>query len=312
MSSRLSLTGLTKRFGSKAVLDRVDLTVEQGTLTALTGPSGSGKTTLLKLVAGLLPADGGTVSFAPLPQNRPPAVLVFQDNLLFPHLRVIDNVTFGPRARRQDKAAAERAARELLARLGIGDKAGAWPGELSAGQQQRVALARALASEPAVLLLDEPFANLDRGLRLETARFVRDLQRERGLTVLLVTHGQEEAFAVADRVAYLRAGRLVQEGTSADFRLRPADLETARFLGEVNEVPGGWGVPEFFRASETKLLPLPSGKGKVLETEWTGQGFRTAVLWRGTRITALTTEAPPAPGTSVQLEYQKLSFQENP
>lgn len=309
MSSRLTISGLTKRFGDLTALEGVDLTVEKGTLTALTGPSGSGKTTLLKLVAGLEKADSGVVTFDPLPIG-PKAVLVFQDNLLFPHLRVIDNVTFGPRAQKQDRRQADREALELLDQLGIGEKARAWPGELSAGQQQRVALARALAARPAVLLLDEPFANLDRALRMETARFVRDLQRTRGLTVVLVTHGQEEAFAVADRVAYLRAGRLVQEGTAEDFRLRPADLETARFTGEVNVVPGVG--TEVFRASETKLVADPAGEGRVVSVDWTGQGFRAAVAWRGTEVFSVSTEAPPAPGSSVRLEYRTLKFQEKP
>jgi len=311
MSARLTLTNLSKRYAQPA-LEGVSLTVEPGTLTALTGPSGSGKTTLLKIVAGLVKADAGTVAFTPESRGRPSAVLVFQDNLLFPHLKVIDNVTFGPRAQKAPRAVAEKAALELLNSLGIGDKARAWPSQLSAGQQQRVALARALAADPAVLLLDEPFANLDRGLRLETARFVRDLQKARGLTVLLVTHGQEEAFAVADRIAYLRAGRLVQEGTAEDFRLRPADLETARFTGEVNVMPHPTtGHNEVFRASETRWTASDRAEGRVLSVDWTGQGFRTVVSWRGTSVTLLGTEPPPAPGTRVDLDYQTLHFQEN-
>lgn len=310
MSSLLSLTAVSKRYDQQA-LEGVSLTVEPGTLTALTGPSGSGKTTLLKIVAGLVTPDSGSITFSPEIRGRPPAVLVFQDNLLFPHLRVIDNVTFGPRAQRTDRAVAEAAAQELLDSLGIGDKAQAWPSELSAGQQQRVALARALAAHPAVLLLDEPFANLDRGLRLETARFVRDLQKARGLTVLLVTHGQEEAFAVADRVAYLRAGRIVQEGTADDFRLRPADIDTARFTGEVNVIVNpATGREEAFRASETRWTVAADGEGLVLSADWTGQGFRTVVQWRGAKVTVLGTDSPPVPGTRLDLAYQTLHFQE--
>ena len=312
MSSRLIVTDLTKHYDAKVALEGVSLTVEKGTLTALTGPSGSGKTTLLKIVAGFMAADRGTVIWDPVPQG-PPAVLVFQDNLLFPHLRVLDNVTFGPRARKVPRVKAEASALELLESLGIGDKARSWPGELSAGQQQRVALARALASEPAVLLLDEPFANLDRGLRLETARFVRQLQQERGLTVLLVTHGQEEAFAVADRVAYLRRGRLIQEGNSEDFRLRPADLETAQFTGEVNQsVDSFTGSPEFFRAAETQMTPDAQGEGQVVSSDWTGHGFRTHVQWRGAVVTVLGSLPPPKPETRVNLMYQTLKFEEKP
>lgn len=309
MSSRLSLNNLSKAYGGKPALDGVGFSVEPGSLTALTGPSGSGKSTLLRLVAGLEVPDRGTVAFEPLPLGRPPAVLVFQDNLLFPHLRVIDNVTFGPRARKTARPAAEKAAFALLDQLGIGDKARAWPGELSAGQQQRVALARALAAEPAVLLLDEPFANLDRALSLETAGFLRDLQRRRGLTVLLVTHGQEEAFAVADRIATLREGRLVQEGTAEDFRLRPADLEVARFTGEVNVVPGPDGGPDLvFRASETTWTSDPDGDGEALSSVWTGQGFRTQFLWGGTTVTALGQAEPPVPGTRVRIRFEPLKW----
>lgn len=305
--SRLELRDLTKDYGGKTVLEGVDLVVEAGTLTALTGPSGSGKSTLLRLAAGLEAPTQGAVTFVPPVGDRPPAVLVFQDNLLFPHLRVLDNVTFGPRARKVPRPEAEARARELLDDLGVGDKAQAWPGELSAGQQQRVALARALAAEPAVLLLDEPFANLDRALALDTAAFVRRLQRRRGLTVLLVTHGLEEAFAVADRVATLRAGRLVQEGTPDDFRLRPADLGVARFTGEVNVVDHN-GHPLAFRAAETRYTPDPAGDAVVESGVWTGQGFRTTLAWRGTTVVALGAEPPPPPGTRVTLGFTPLAF----
>lgn len=291
-------------------LKEVSLDVAKGELTALTGPSGSGKTTLLRLLAGLLVPDGGSIEFTGEEASNK-AVMVFQDNLLFPHLRVLDNVTFSPRARGAKRSACEPRALELMDSLGIADKSKAWPGELSAGQQQRVALARALAADPAVLLLDEPFANLDRNLRQETAAYLRGVQQDLKLTVLMVTHGQEEAFLHADSVAYLRNGCLIQHGSPDDFRLRPADLETARFSGEIlSYLKPGASEPQLFRSSEVILQPDPQGQGIITSRKWTGSGFKINLEMHGQLFNLYSLDPNLDTGKQVSVLIPTLNFKE--
>ena len=232
----LAVDDLTVRFGTVAALDRVTLEVPDGEVLAVLGPSGSGKSTLLRAVAGLEePTTGGVrfddVDVTALPTHRRGFALMFQDGQLFPNLSIADNVGYPLRIRRVPRA--ERAARveELLELVGLPDHGGRVPGELSGGEQQRVALARALAVRPRLLLLDEPLSALDRGLRERLAAELRAILRHERITSMLVTHDHEEAFAVADRIAVLRTGRLVQSGTATDVWRRPVDAETARFLG---------------------------------------------------------------------------------
>lgn len=232
MTGALAVTGVTVRYGRTTALDAVDLTVPVGSLTALLGPSGCGKTTLLRVVAGFLVPDAGTVVLAGrrvdgLPPERRGVGVVPQEGALFPHLDVAANVAFGlPRARRRDGRV-----EELLDRLGLAGLGGRMPHELSGGQQQRVALARALAPRPALVLLDEPFSALDAGLRAAVRADVRAALAADGASALLVTHDQEEALSVADRVAVLRAGRVVQVGDPRELYRRPVDAELAGFLG---------------------------------------------------------------------------------
>jgi iron(III) transport system ATP-binding protein len=223
-----------------ATLDNFSLTLEPGELGCLLGPSGCGKSTALKLAAGFIAPSAGTIDVngvrvAAVRHNVVPPEqrglgMVFQDHALFPHLRVRDNVGFGlHRATRDERA--KRIA-EMLERVGISDLADRYPAELSGGQQQRVALARALAPGAKLLLLDEPFSSLDGSLRTRLAREVRDLLRERGLSALLVTHDLDEAFAFADRVALMRAGRIEQCGAPYALYHEPINRFVAGFVGE--------------------------------------------------------------------------------
>ncbi|MGY1722811.1 ABC transporter ATP-binding protein [Blastococcus sp. SYSU DS0533] len=237
--SSLTVTGLTKAFGPTPVLTGVDLHVPAGGFTALLGPSGCGKTTLLRLVAGFDDPDSGTVALDDrvvagagrgVPARQRGIGFVPQEGGLFPHLSVAGNVTFGlPRRRRADRG---RVA-ELLALVGLdADLADRSPHQLSGGQQQRVALARALAPEPALVLLDEPFSSLDAALREDTRRAVLAALAAAGATAVLVTHDQSEALSMADQVAVLRDGRLVQLTDPRTLYRRPADLDVAAFVGE--------------------------------------------------------------------------------
>jgi iron(III) transport system ATP-binding protein len=237
--SRLLVSGLWKGYGSEPVLRGVDLEVPAGSLTSVLGLSGCGKTTLLRVIAGFERAEQGAIDLGGttlddgrtyLPPERRSVGYVPQEGALFPHLSVEGNVGFGlTRAERRGQTVAT-----MLEMVGIGQLAKRLPHELSGGEQQRVALARALARRPQALLLDEPFSSLDATLRTRVREEVHSLLREQGVTCVLVTHDQEEALSLADSVAVLRDGRIVQQGAPAELYERPADERLARFLGAVN------------------------------------------------------------------------------
>lgn len=232
-----------KRFGRFTALDGVDLDVPDGSLVALLGPSGSGKTTLLRIIGGLEFPDEGIVEVHGEDVTGRPARernmgFVFQHYALFKHLTVFDNVAFGPRVRGVQPAAITRRVRELLHLVRLEGFEERYPAQLSGGQRQRVALARALASEPRVLLLDEPFGALDARVRKELRQWLRRLHSELHITSILVTHDQEEAFEVADRVVVMRAGRIEQQGTPQEVFDHPANPFVMDFLGQVNVFQG--------------------------------------------------------------------------
>ena len=242
----LLVRGLSKRFGRSAALDGAELHVRDGELLALLGPSGSGKTTLLRVLAGLERPDEGEVSFAGLdllaqPPRKRRIGMVFQNYALFRHMTVAQNIAFGPgvgpRAERPSRAQMAARTEELLALVKLEGYGGRRPGELSGGQRQRVALARALAIRPRLLLLDEPFGALDAQVRTGLRRWLRDIHRETGLTTVLVTHDQEEALETADRVAVMRAGRVLQVGAPADVYDAPVDPFVFGFLGGAVKLP---------------------------------------------------------------------------
>ena len=235
----LSLNNLSKNYGATRAADQVSLAVEAGEFFGLLGPSGCGKTTTLRLVAGLEEADEGTIELDGRDITRVPAErrgfgMVFQNYALFPHLNVAENVAFGLRVRGLPKADVTRkvsAALELVQLAGYERRR---IEELSGGQQQRVAIARAVAIEPKLLLFDEPLSNLDAALRGRTRTELRELVRRLNLTALYVTHDQEEAFAVCDRICVMGAGRVLQTGTPRELYERPANVQVARFLGQNN------------------------------------------------------------------------------
>lgn len=243
----LSLRGVTVVYPSGVrALDGVDLDVDDGELLALLGPSGGGKTTSLRVIAGLTPPSAGRVFFdgeavATVPPERRGAAMVFQRHGLFPFRTVGENVAFGLKARKVAKAEVAERVAGALAAVQLDGFVDRWPDELSGGQHQRVALARALVVRPRVLLLDEPLSNLEPGLRAELQRVILKLQRDVGITTVLVTHDHTEAFAVADRVAVLMAGRIRQCGPPESVRAAPADADVARFLGAEGLLDGDDG-----------------------------------------------------------------------
>ena len=236
------LEGLRRSYGQVTALDGLDLTLHPGEFVALLGPSGCGKTTALRLLAGLEDADAGRIQvdgadITGVPTNKRDMGMVFQAYSLFPHLTARQNVAFGLRLRKIGDEARNRTADEMLELVGLSAQAGRYAHEMSGGQQQRVALARALAIRPKVLLLDEPLSALDAKVRASLRDEIRRVQLEVGITTLFVTHDQEEALAIADRVGVMRSGRLEQLGPPTEVYHRPATPFVAEFVGLTNRLP---------------------------------------------------------------------------
>jgi len=241
--TRAQLQGIVKSYGGNTVLHGVDLDIAPGEFVSLLGPSGCGKTTLLRVLAGLEAADSGVVllgerDVSRVPTSRRDIGMVFQSYSLFPHLRVVDNTAFGLRRRGVNRAEASRRALDALALVGLEAHAEKFPHQLSGGQQQRVALARALVTEPKVLLLDEPLSALDAKVRVQLRDEIRRIQLRLGITTVFVTHDQEEALAVSDRIAVMNAGRIEQIGTPEQLYDRPATASVAAFVGLSSVVSG--------------------------------------------------------------------------
>ena len=235
----ISIEKIVKHYGTLKVLDDVSLTIDEGEFIALLGPSGCGKTTLLRTIAGFAEVTSGRIllggqDITRLPPNRRPVNTVFQNYALFPHMTVADNVAYGPRRTGSRGAELRRIVDEAIATVGMDQMAGRYPSQLSGGQQQRVALARAIANRPRVLLLDEPLGALDLKLRKQMQIELKTLQRKLGMTFIFVTHDQEEALVLADRIAVMDAGRIAQLGTGEEIYHAPSEEYVADFIGDAN------------------------------------------------------------------------------
>ena len=242
MSATVDLLGVVKDYSGTRALDAIDLQIRPGEFVALLGPSGCGKTTALRALSGLEQIDEGRIlidgeDVAALPTNKRDLGMVFQSYSLFPHMTVLENVEFGLRMRKVPTADRRTRAGEALELVGLGHLGARFAHQLSGGQQQRVALARALVTRPRVLLLDEPLSALDAKVRVGLREQIRRIQTELGITTVFVTHDQEEALAVADRVAVMRAGRIEQIGTPEELYSTPASAFVADFVGLSNRIP---------------------------------------------------------------------------
>jgi putative spermidine/putrescine transport system ATP-binding protein len=264
----LTLDAVSARFGETLAVDAVTLEVGRGELLALLGPSGCGKTTTLRMVAGFVAPSSGRIVLSGRDLTRTPAHrrnmgVVFQSYALFPHLSVLDNVAFGLRMRGLGEGERRARAAAALEMVALGHLSARYPAELSGGQQQRVALARALVIEPDVLLLDEPLSNLDAHLRAEMRHEIRRLQKRLAITTLFVTHDQEEALAMSDRIAVMSAGKLVEVGTPQALCDAPRHPFTAGFLGARTVIPGV-ARDGVFMAEGLRCAGAPAGASAIV------------------------------------------------
>ncbi|WP_027361859.1 ABC transporter ATP-binding protein [Halodesulfovibrio aestuarii] len=250
-----TIDSLCKKYNEKPVLSNVSFSVDKGDIVSLIGPSGVGKTTLLRILAGLEEQDSGSITFQTPPSKDNPIIMVFQDYLLFPSLTVFENTAFALKARKVPAHQITARVSTILDFFHLSNKQNQYPIQLSAGQKQRVAIARAMVVNPAVLLLDEPFANLDRNLKMETAEFIRTTQKEFGITTISVTHDLEEAFAMSDKIGIMLNGKLGQFDTPSALYNSPDSIEVARFLGPVNIL-----TPELCARLNIPASIIPNGR----------------------------------------------------
>jgi len=302
------LRDLSRSYGAVHALDGLSLEIAPGEFVALLGPSGCGKTTALRILAGFETADAGSVTvdgrdMSPVPAAKRDMGMVFQSYSLFPNMSALDNVGFGLRMRKLRSGARNKRAGELLDMVGLTDQAKKYPHQMSGGQQQRVALARALAIEPRVLLLDEPLSALDAKVRLQLREQIRSLQQRLGTTTVFVTHDQEEALSMADRVGVMREGRLEQVAAPAQLYAEPATAFVAEFVGIMNRIPGRLqgqdevdalgavvpvrGVTAAGLSGDVDVLVRPEGLGIAVQPGGNGIVTHKTFLGSVTRISAL-------------------------
>ncbi|MDP3159420.1 MAG: ABC transporter ATP-binding protein [Reyranella sp.] len=306
------IEGAARSFGSVRAVDGVDLTVGDGEFFTLLGPSGCGKTTLLRMIAGFCDLDAGEIRFGTKRIDRLPAHtrdigMVFQNYAVFPNLTVAGNVAYGLKARKVAGAELAKRVDEALALVQLAGYGERWPHQLSGGQLQRVAIARALVIRPQVLLFDEPLSNLDARLRVSMRAEIRELQKSLGITAIYVTHDQEEAMSVSDRIALMQSGKLEQVGAPAEIYRKPASRFAAEFMGTTNLLPAGALRPEALRLAADAPAEWPRLSGALVRIEMLGPITRLDVrLSDGTLVRAALLDDPGRPlaaGDTVTLAY---------
>lgn len=322
----LRLEGIRKTFGEFVALDDIDLAVGEHEFVCLLGPSGCGKTTLLRVIAGLLAADRGTMvlggrDLAALPARKRGFGIVFQSYSLFPNMTVARNIGYGLKVRREAPDRIAGRVRQLLELIKLPHVADRYPWQLSGGQQQRVALARALAVDPGLILLDEPLSALDARVRVEMRAEIHEVQRRLAIPTIMVTHDQEEALTLADKIVCMNDGRIVQVGTPQDLYLRPATRFVADFVGVSNLLPTDWmraampallasrpagpdaALEACIRPENLTITADPAGAGQITGMTFLGNLSQFRVAWHGRELIAEThRQSGLQPGDRVRLD----------
>jgi ABC-type Fe3+/spermidine/putrescine transport system ATPase subunit len=319
---------IIKEFSDKRILDSISLSADKGEFVSILGESGSGKTTLLKIIAGLIRPQSGKVYLEQdditnlVPQKREIA-MVFQDLLLFPHLNVLENIEFSLKVKGVNCDRRKVAALELLDYVRLNGFERRYPHEISGGQKQRVAISRALISSPKALLLDEPFSSLDTNLRMEMSDFIKSIQRDRGITTIMVTHDREEAMRLSDKIAIINEGRIFESGTPEQVYKSPRTLYTARLMGEVNVIDSfmdnlfdcSHGCSMIIRPESIKISTNYNDgliKGKVIDRIFSGSRVYYSVFCNNNILKACcaTTESFYDIGQEVFLEIDRRDIKE--
>ncbi len=307
----IAVQRVSKRYGDSTAVHEVSFEIRRGEFFSMLGPSGCGKTTMLRMIAGFEEVTSGVlrldgVDVVGVPPYRRAVNTVFQNYALFPHLSVFDNVAFGPRIRQLERGQLERRVRQMLDVVRLGDFAGRMPSQLSGGQRQRVALARALVNDPSALLLDEPLSALDLELRRQMQLELKRIQRDVGITFVFVTHDQEEALTMSDRIAVMRGGRLEQVGTPEEIYDAPESAFVARFIGSANLIP----VVVERTVNGRATLRLPGGRAGEAPTgrHAFAAGEAALLMIRPERLELAASEPPPGrlgfPVTCTDLVFQ--------
>lgn len=310
----LVIQNLYKSFDGFMALDRINLTIEEGEFVCLLGPSGCGKTTLLRIIAGLLGSDGGKISLdgqnlVEVPAKARGFGIVFQSYSLFPHLTIAQNIGYGLKIRGVAEREIQQRVEELLAMVHLADLGQRYPNQLSGGQQQRVAIARALAVNPALLLLDEPLSALDARVRADLRRELREVQQQLGIPTLMVTHDQEEAMTMADKVICMQGGRIMQAGSPRELYTTPKTRFVAEFMGHSNllpvelvqswlpsllaEAPADADAKLFIRPEHIAIAQQAQAEGEVRSISFLGSIQRLDVAWRNHRVLVETSSIQP-------------------
>ncbi len=314
----LEIVNLNKSYHGREILKNINLRVNRGELVSIVGPSGAGKTTLLKIICGIESPDSGKIVRENIFSRQNQPILVFQDYVLFPNMTVYENIAFGLKARKLESSSVKNRVNEIMSFFKISALHGHYPSQISAGEKQRTAIARALVLNPPMILLDEPFANLDKNLKLETAEFIRSTQKEFGITTVSVTHDLKEAFMISDRIGVMINGEIVQYDTPAEIYKSPASLDVAALLGDINIVPASLvkdlciscdasdGTKACVRPESVKLEKSENGHGIVVNIAFAGHYSTVSVKYRDIELRSFNTNGSFTEGERVNITIDEI------
>jgi putative spermidine/putrescine transport system ATP-binding protein len=314
----LEIIKLNKSYQDKIILKDINLHINRGELVSIVGPSGAGKTTLLKIICGIETPDSGSVIRENSVNGQSQPILVFQDYILFPNMTVFENIAFGLKARKLESSEVKKRVDDIMDFVKIGKLARQYPSQISAGEKQRTAIARALVLNPPMILLDEPFANLDKNLKFETAEFIRTTQKEFGITTVSVTHDLKEAFMISDRIGVMINGEIEQFDTPGEIYRSPASLDVAALLGDINILPvhrvkelcnscdDSDGARVCVRPESVKLEKSEHGEGSVINVAFAGHYSTVTVKYKDIELRSFNTNGSLAVNEKVKITIDDI------